>query len=213
MASSGQLQARVPPLTPAEIDSAKQEFLGRTGNRARYPGSNWFLTLVRHPDVYQKWVPYVGQVHIGLLPARDREILILRVLWRCQCRYGWAHHSVLAVGAKVSYAPEAGSTFEGNEDLGWSCDMDSADLQRIQNGPNDPGWSPFDATLVRACDELVDDRVISDATWQVLAERYDDKQLIEIPMLVGAYWLAAVTINSLGVPLEPDVPDGPGMPT
>ena len=47
---------------------------------------------------------------------------------------------------------------------------------------------------------------ISDATWNELASHYDERQLIELPMLVGHYHLVAYTLNSLGVQREPGVP-------
>ena len=69
------------------------------------------------------------------------------------------------------------------------------------------GWSdPFDATLIRAADELHDTGCISDETWDDLAARYDERQLIEVPMLVGHYHMVAFTLNSLGVQREPGVP-------
>ena len=55
---------------------------------------------------------------------------------------------------------------------------------------------------MRAADELHSDARISDGTWSKLAERYDEKQLIEVPMLVGHYHMVAFTLNTLGVPLE-----------
>ena len=64
-------------------------------------------------------------------------------------------------------------------------------------GPAAPGWDPFDAALLRAVDELHDDSHLTDETWAVLADRYDDKQLIELPMLVGQYHLVAFTMNTL----------------
>ena len=45
--------------------------------------------------------------------------------------------------------------------------------------------------------------MIGDETWVALAGRYDDAQLIELPMLVGHYHMVAYTLNSLGVQLEP----------
>jgi hypothetical protein len=42
-----------------------------------------------------------------------------------------------------------------------------------------------------------------------LAERYDDKQMVEIPMVVGHYHLVSMTLNSLGVPLEDGAPRWP----
>jgi 4-carboxymuconolactone decarboxylase len=47
---------------------------------------------------------------------------------------------------------------------------------------------------------------ISDATWTALSERYDERQLIELPMLVGHYHMVAFTLNSLGVQREDGVP-------
>ena len=47
------------------------------------------------------------------------------------------------------------------------------------------------------------DARISDDTWAALSERYNEQQLIEVPMLVGHYHMVAYTLNTLGVPLEP----------
>jgi alkylhydroperoxidase family enzyme len=78
-----------------------------------------------------------------------------------------------------------------------------AEVEAVAAGPDEPGWAPFDATLLRAVDQLHDDGVIDDPTWATLAERYDERQLIEVPMVVGHYHMVAFTLNSLGVPLEP----------
>ncbi len=51
--------------------------------------------------------------------------------------------------------------------------------------------------MVRAVEELRNDAMISDATWAELAKTYDDKQLIELPMLVGQYTTVAFYQNSL----------------
>jgi alkylhydroperoxidase family enzyme len=59
--------------------------------------------------------------------------------------------------------------------------------------------------LLRAADELHDDSCITDATWAALRERYDEKQLIEVPMVIGQYHLVSFTLNSLGIQLEPGV--------
>jgi 4-carboxymuconolactone decarboxylase len=56
--------------------------------------------------------------------------------------------------------------------------------------------------LLRATDELHADACIADDTWDALAARYDERQLIELPMLVGHYHLVAFTLNSLGVQPE-----------
>ncbi len=145
---------------------------------------NIFMTLVRHPGLFRKWLPFGGKLLDGKLPARERELLILRTGWRCRSEYEWGQHALIG--------REAGLTDE--------------ELRRIKEGPDAPGWDPFDAVLLRAADELHDDSCISDTTWDALASRYDERQLIEVPMLVGQYHLVSFALNSLGVQREPGVP-------
>jgi 4-carboxymuconolactone decarboxylase len=73
---------------------------------------------------------------------------------------------------------------------------------QVADAADDPAWAPFDATLIRAADELHEDACLGDATWAALAARYDERQLIEVPMLIGHYHLLAFTLNSLGIQLE-----------
>lgn len=147
------------------------------------PTVNIFATLARHPGLFRKWLPFGGKLLAGKLPARERELLILRTGWRCRAEYEWAQH--------VPIARRAGLTDE--------------EIERVKAGPDAPGWDRFDAVLLRAADELKDDSCITDATWSALAERYDERELIEVPMVVGHYLLVSGVLNSLGVPLESGV--------
>ncbi len=49
------------------------------------------------------------------------------------------------------------------------------------------GWTVLEAAVLRAADELHSDACITDETWAVLAAHLDERQLIEVPMLVGQY--------------------------
>lgn len=153
-------------------------------SQAAPPGAravNIFATLVRAPGLVRRWLPFGGRLLRGKLPARDRELAILRTAWLCEAPYEWAQHVVIAKAAGVT----------------------DAEVEAIVTGPDDSSWAGADATLLRAVDELHDDSVIGDETWAALAERYDDAQLIELPMLIGHYHMVAYTLNSLGVQLEP----------
>ena len=151
------------------------------------PASNIFDTLVRHPGLFRKWLPLGGKLLAGKLPARDRELLILRTGWHCRAAYEWGQH--------VGIARSAGLTDD--------------EIARVVAGPDDPGWTAFDRTLLTAADELHADACIADSTWAALADQYDDRQLIEVPMLVGHYHMVAFALNSLGVQREEGVP---GLP-
>ncbi|HEY8527753.1 MAG TPA: carboxymuconolactone decarboxylase family protein [Acidimicrobiales bacterium] len=172
---------RIPPLPEGERDARARELLA--GVAVTGPTTNIFTTLVRHPGLFRHWLPFGGKLLAGKLPVRDRELLILRTSWLCQSEYEWGQH-----------AP-----------LGRRAGLSDDDLARIVAGPDAPGWAPADAALLRAADELHADACITDATWAALAERYDEAQLIEVPMLVGHYHMVAFALNSLGVQLEPGV--------
>jgi hypothetical protein len=56
---------------------------------------------------------------------------------------------------------------------------------------------PRAKVLVRAADELHHDRFISDGTWTELTGFLDERQLIELCFVVGAYRMLAMTLNTL----------------
>lgn len=179
---------RIPPLPPAERDERVAELL----RSLRAPGNeddmNLFATLARHPRLLKRWSAFGGLLLFGgTLPARDRELVILCTARLCDARYEWAHHVPLALAAG----------------------LDSTEIDRIGAGVDVAGWDEADAALVRAVSELHADARISQPTWDQLATRYDEAQLIELCMLVGQYHLVAFTLNSLGIETEAGFPDPP----
>jgi alkylhydroperoxidase family enzyme len=177
---------RIPALRDEEADEQTRALL----DEVRLPDAqavNIFATLVRHPGLYRRWMPFAGKLLAGKLPPRDRELLILRSAWRCASSYEWGQHVRIA------------------QQVGLSGD----EIDRVADGPDAPGWDASDRTLLTAVDELHDEACIADATWDALAARYDERQMIELPMLVGQYHMLAFALNSLGVQREAGVPDLP----
>ena len=172
---------RIAPLAPEEMDDQQSELMAQIGLGG--PTVNIFATLVRHPGLFRRWMPFGGKLLSGRLPARDRELLVLRTGWRCRSEYEWAQHVV----------------------VGRAAGLTDDEIARVADGPDAEGWEDHERVLLRAADELHDDACISDATWADLAVRYDERQLIEVPMVVGHYHLVSFTLNSLGVPLEDGV--------
>jgi alkylhydroperoxidase family enzyme len=171
-------QPRIHPIPPEERVGDVRELL----DTATVAGTdaNIFTTFARAPGLFRRWLPFGGKLLNGKIPARERELLILRTGWNCRAEYEWAQHVR----------------------IGLATGLDETEIERVIAGPTAPGWAPFDAALLRAADELHQAYRISDATWAALAERYDAPQLIELPMLVGHYHLVAMTLNTLGVQLD-----------
>jgi len=144
---------------------------------------NIFTTLARHEKLLKRWLVFARHI-LGKssLPAREREILILRIGWLCQAEYEWGQH--------VKIGKENGLTDD--------------EIQGIIEGPDSNKWNKFDATLLRAVDELYYDSFISDPTWKTLTEQYNTQQLIDLVFTVGQYNLISMALNTLGVQLEDD---------
>jgi len=77
----------------------------------------------------------------------------------------------------------------------------------VKKGPDAEGWTELEAAMLRAADELHADACITDGTWAMLAAHLNERQLIEVPVLVGQYHLVSYMLNSLGIEHEPG-PDG-----
>jgi 4-carboxymuconolactone decarboxylase len=169
---------RLDPLSLAERDDRAREAIA--GAMIAGSEANIFTTLARHPGLMKHWLPFGGKLLGGKIPARQRELMILRTGWNCGAVYEWAQH--------VRIGKAAGLTDE--------------EIVRVTRGPDAPGWDSFDAVLLRASDELHATYTLSDSTWAALAARYDERQLIEVPMLVGHYHMVAMTLNALGVELD-----------
>jgi len=176
-------QPRIAPLTEAEWTDEQRKVLEPVHTEGRV--YNVRGTLARHWQAAKKFGVWGNHVMgtTSTLPPREREILILRIGWLCQAEYEWGQH--------VIYGKRAGLT--------------DAEIARIKEGPDAAGWAPFDATLLRAADELHAEACISDATWAALSTQYNTEQLMDVVFTVGQYNLVSMALNTFGVQLDKGV--------
>jgi alkylhydroperoxidase family enzyme len=176
------LEVRIPPLAPGALGP-----LGRVaawiGGRATHGDSPRVLTtLARHRRLFRRWLPLAAGLIRGTeMPREDVELVILRTAWNCASWYEWAQHVALAADA----------------------DLDPSTPVRVMEGAAAEGWSPRQRALLLATDELHEFQVISDATWELLAEELREQELLELCFVVGHYEMVAMALNSLGVEPEP----------
>jgi alkylhydroperoxidase family enzyme len=150
----------------------------------RPKGLNVLGMLAWHPELARAYNTFNGHVLFATtLTARQRELLVLRVAAVRESPYEWAQHVVIAADNDIS--PE--------------------EVERIEAGPDAPGWTDLDRAMIRAVDELVGDALISDDTWAVLAAELDEQQLMDLVFTVGAYDLLAMALRTFGVPLDDDL--------
>jgi alkylhydroperoxidase family enzyme len=148
--------------------------------------SNAVGTLLTYPVLARRIFTHDRYITIeSTLMPRHRAILGLRTAWLARSNYLWAHRATLARRAGLT----------------------DADLRRIAQGPDAPGWDPFEAALLRTADELRVDAFISDASWKTLSDRFDVPQMIDTLDTVAATTMYAGVFNSLGVEIEPGFVD------
>jgi alkylhydroperoxidase family enzyme len=173
---------RVPPLADEQIEPEIRERFGSG------PVLNIFRTLANHPALMKRWLVFGNHVLAkSTLPARERELLILRIGWLCRSGYEWGQHVV----------------------IGRSTGLTDEEIASIAEGPDAHRWSAEDRALLRATDELHEDAFISDATWAELSKSWNTQQLMDLVFTVGQYNLVSMALNTLGVQPEPGLPKLP----
>src|SRR5262249_13173003 len=139
-----------------------------------------------HPALADHILPFEHYVSSeSTLPPRHRALLGLRTAWLTRSNYLWAHWA----------APPRRAGFTNNE------------VTRVAQGPDAKGFHVFEATVLRAADELHVDSYVSEAPWRALSARYSTNHIVDLVDTVGTLTMHAGAINSLGVEIEPTVSD------
>ncbi|MBV9293500.1 MAG: carboxymuconolactone decarboxylase family protein, partial [Frankiales bacterium] len=91
---------RIPPLSPDD-ETAQRMTLGSDRNDGR--PLNIFLTLARNEGLYTAFGRLGSHLLFkGSLPARERELVILRVGFRAQSEYEFGQHTVIGRDAGLT---------------------------------------------------------------------------------------------------------------
>ncbi len=112
----------------------------------------------------------------GTLPRKDSEMVIIRVAHLRGSDYELDHH----------------------RRLGKRAGIDAGMFENIISGP-DAGWDAREYAILRAVDELVTGRDISDLTWSALRRQLNDREAIYLVLLVGQYDSLATTLHALRI--------------
>ena len=172
---------RLQPLPADQWDEAVQRSLSVMLPPERcnpQDASNALATFVNHPALTKAFLRFnVHLLYSSTLPARIRELAILRVAHRRDCAYEWAHHVDLAKREGIS-------------------DDEIAAVGRGEAADK------FERAVLTGVDELDEKSQLSDQTWAALGERLDDRQRMDYIFTVGCYTLLAMAFNTFGVQLE-----------
>lgn len=181
-----------PRIEPIDFDEVTDDEL-----RATLAGSltlegrplNIFGVLGHHPKLLKRFNLLGGfLLNKGMIPERERELVILRVGWNAQAVYEFGQHTV----------------------IGMRCGLTDDEIEALTNDPADHDWSAGDRALIALADDLAANDCVSDGTWATLSGRWSDAELVELLIVAGFYRLVSGFLNSAGVQLDDGVP---GFPT
>jgi AhpD family alkylhydroperoxidase len=158
--------------------------VAKVGARAmRVPEMHLFTALGQRQALFWGWAIYGARLLRGRLPSADTELVILRVAHLRSCEYELQHHRRLA--QKRGLDPQTQAAI-----FSWPEVSDAGQLSARQRA------------LLAATDEFVQERTVSNATWQQLAGHLDRRQLIEFCLLASYYDGLAATMSTLEIPLD-----------
>jgi 4-carboxymuconolactone decarboxylase len=173
---------RIPFCDLSKLEANDQQM----AERAKVNGQvlNLFRVLLNHPRLVRNWGRFGNYILQGSsVPAREREIAILRIGWLNQAQYEWEQH--------VLVGKRAGLT--------------DGEIEQITKGPK-AGWNRHEAALMQAADDLFENSVVADDTWKILSETYNTQQMMDLVFTIGQYNLVSWMLNSFGVPLDDFLP-------
>ena len=148
------------------------------------PMPNALSTLMHHPALAGPFLTYNNVLlQTPALDPRARELVVLRVAWRTRSRYEWVQH--------LRLAPRVGIT--------------AGEIAAVADGSEAGAWTPHEADLLAATDQLIDGYRVEDDTWRRLAEQLDERQLVELVFVVGTYTALAMAFKSFGLQLDPEL--------
>ena len=145
------------------------------------PTANILGIYAWHPEFIRGWMPFSNHLRHSTLSDRHREMVILRTTWLGYGEYEWAQH--------VWMSRTSGA-------------LTDAEVGALSVGAESPVWSEADAAVVRAIDEMVEDKHVTDSTWTELALQFDRQQLIDLVFTVGTYDMHCMAFRTLGLQLD-----------
>lgn len=177
----------MPRLTLLSVEEARKrgEEVGVPPNLSRL---NAFRVLLHNPTAAGPLAKLLMTLLLqGSLDHRTRELVILRIGWRRASEYEFCQH--------VAVARQFG--------------MKDGDILGVRDPERCASYGETDRAVLRMTDELLDHSRVRDETWKLLAQAFDEAQLVELLLAAGNWTLFAGFLRSAAVPLDEDVKSWP----
>ena len=179
---------RVPILKKTELDATQQRVYDEISESRNGHVLELFMALL-HSPVVADHAQRLGAFHRhhSSLSTRLVEISVLTTAKHWCSSYAWHHHH--------RYAHD--------------CGIETEIIDAIREG-REPAVTDDDAAVYAYTRELLENRHVSDRTYQAAWDELGSTGVVELTALIGYYTMVAMTLNEHQVPL----PEGasPALP-
>ncbi|WP_144635674.1 carboxymuconolactone decarboxylase family protein [Bordetella genomosp. 13] len=141
---------------------------------------NLYRMLLNSPAIAEGWLAYLTAVRQkSSLPARLRELIILRVAVLNEADYEFEQHLPIAVQAGCTEVQVAG--------------VKSGDFSSLEKG---------EGAVLAYCDEMTRSIRVKDATFAAVRGAFSDQEIVEITATVAAYNMVSRFLEAIQVDHE-----------
>ena len=175
--------ARLPLIAPEDEpslhDLAQQIRKGRRGTVI-----NVYKVLLHNPALAESWLKHINTVRWGTgLDGRLREVLIIRLGHLTGSAYILRQHV-------PKLAEEEGLSRE-------LCDA-------LRHWQDTGHFSARERAALAFADSMTESIEVPDAVFEPLRDHFNERQIVELAVLVGTYHIHSRILQALGVALVPD---------
>lgn len=154
----------------------------------RFSPNNILRAMIHSPELA---AGFYRLLHIlafeNKVNPRCRELVILRLGWRCGSEYLFGQHMRLSRELKLS----------------------ETDILGVRDPTNCSSYGELDRAVIRFADEIHESAAVSPGTWSVLEKHFAPSELVELLLGAGLWRLAAGFLNAARVPLDAAIPRWP----
>lgn len=184
------IENRITPMVREELSDEARKILDLWSGGRTEP-KNIFKVYFKNELLNNNWSVMAGHLFFkNSLTSRHREIIVLRITWRCRSDYEFINHLEIARNRNLM-----------SEDEMLDLTRDTPEL----------AWSREEAALISATNEIAETTEMSDETWGVLNETLSIPQIMDLVMTVGGYTLNSMACNSLTVDIDAEHSRDPGL--
>ena len=170
----------VDPDSDPELAGLAAGFRGRRGGQL----INIYRTLLHSPDLAKSWFDHVNAVRWGTkLDGRLREIVIIRVGHLNACAYIIKQHVPRLA------APEG---------------LTETDCAALADWPQRSAFSTRERAALAYADAMTREIAVSGEVFAALGPHFDQREIVELTVLIGTYNMHSRVVCALDIELEKD---------